>query len=126
MQLIMVSQSLEIQVIKENQRQVVEAYLAGPHVLMFSPTGSGKSLTFHIASFVYDYLKHGEQEKIESICLVFVPLLSLMTDQVAALKRKGIAAVCLGADTTAEEMTDIRTGRYSLLFGTIEKSFELL
>ena len=51
---------------------------------------------------------------------------SLMTDQVAALKRKGIAAVCLGADTTAEEMTDIRTGRYSMLFGATEKSFELL
>ena len=88
---------LGIQVIEENQRQVVEAYLAGRDVLMVSPTGSGKSLTFQIAAFVYDYLKHGEQEKIESICLVVVPLLSLMRDQVAALKRKGIAAVCLFA-----------------------------
>ena len=69
---------------------------------------------------MYDYLKQGEQEKVESICLVVVPLLSLMTDQVAALKREGIAAVCLGADTTAEEMADIRTGRYNLLFGTPE------
>ena len=92
---------LGIQVIKKNQRQVVEAYLAGRDVLMVSPTGSTKSVTFHIAPFVYDYLKHGEQEKIESICRVVLPLLSLMRDQVAALKRKGIAAVCLGADTTA-------------------------
>ena len=57
---------LGTQMIEENQRQVVEAYLAGRDVLMVSPTGSGKSVTFHIAPFVYDYLKHGEQEKIIS------------------------------------------------------------
>ena len=37
--------------IRENQRNVVEAYLSGRDVLMISPAGSGKSLTFHIAPF---------------------------------------------------------------------------
>ena len=37
---------LGIQVIKKNQRQVVEAYLAGRDVLMVSPTGSGKKSNF--------------------------------------------------------------------------------
>ena len=106
--------------IKENQRQVVEAYLAGRDVLMVSPTGSGKSLTFHIAPFVYNYLKHGEEEQVYSVCLVIVPLLSLMRDQVAALQRKCIAAVSLGADTTDEEIVGIKEGRYNIIFGTPE------
>ena len=50
--------------IRGNQRQVVEAYLSGRDVLMVSPTGSGKSLTFHIAPVVYDYLTRGQQEHI--------------------------------------------------------------
>lgn len=96
---------------------------------MVSPTGSGKSLTFHIAPFVYNYLKRGEQEQIYSVCLVIVPLLSLMRDQVAALRRKGIAAVSLGVDTTEEEIARIKEGQYNILFGTPEsvlKSFRYL
>ena len=38
--------------IKDNQRKVVEAYVAGRDVLMVAPTGSGKSLIFQIAPFV--------------------------------------------------------------------------
>ena len=57
---------LGIQVIKENQRQVVKAYLAGRDVLRFRQLVQAKSLTFHIAPFVYDYVKHGEEEKIKS------------------------------------------------------------
>jgi ATP-dependent DNA helicase RecQ len=106
--------------IRGNQRQVVEAYLSGRDVLMVSPTGSGKSFTFHIAPFVYDYLKRGQQEQIYSICLVIVPLLSLMRDQVASLQSKRIAAVCLAADTTDEEMACIKEGKYNLIFGTPE------
>ena len=34
--------------IRENQQKVVEAYVGGRDVLMVAPTGSGKSLTFHI------------------------------------------------------------------------------
>ena len=45
---------LNFENIRENQRKVVEAYLSGRDVLMISPTGSGKSLTFHIAPFAID------------------------------------------------------------------------
>ena len=44
--------------IREHQRKVVEAYVGGRDVLMVAPTGSGKSLTFHIAPFVLDFYKH--------------------------------------------------------------------
>ena len=53
---------LNFENIRENQRNVVEAYLSGRDVLMISPTGSGKSLTFHIAPFAIDF-KHGELRK---------------------------------------------------------------
>ena len=107
--------------IKENQQQAIEAYLTGRDVLMVSPTGSGKSLTFHIVPFVYSYLKRGRGEKnIESICLVVVPLLSLMRDQVARLQQRGITAICLGVDTTPEQLLDISKPKYNLLFGTTE------
>ena len=48
---------------RENQSKVVEAYLSGRDVLMTSLTGSGKSLTFHIAPFAIDFFKHGELRK---------------------------------------------------------------
>ena len=69
--------------IRENQRKVVEAYLSGRDVLMISPTGLGKSLTFHIAPFAIDFFKHGKRDNIETVCLVIFPLVSLMNDQVS-------------------------------------------
>ena len=70
---------LNFENIRENQRKVVEADLSGRDVLMISPTGSGKSLTFHIAPFAIDFFKHGERD-IQTVCLVIFPLLSLMND----------------------------------------------
>ena len=50
--------------IRENQRKVIEAYLAGSDVLMIAPTGSGKSLTFQISPYVIDNFKHGDQQDV--------------------------------------------------------------
>ena len=55
---------------------------------MISPTGSGKSLTFHIAPpFAIDFFKHGERDDIQTVCLVIFPLVSLMNDQVSSIRR---------------------------------------
>ena len=48
------SNNLDLADIGENQRKVVEANLNGRVVLTISPTGSGISLTFHIAPNVCD------------------------------------------------------------------------
>ena len=77
---------LNFENIRENQRKVVEAYLSGRDVLMISPTGSGKSLTFHIAPFAIDFFKHGERDDIQTVCLVIL-LISLMNDQVSSFRR---------------------------------------
>ena len=78
---------LNFENIRENQRTVVKAYLTGRDVLMISPTGSGKSLTFHITSFAIDFFKHGERNEIQTVSLVIFPLVSLMNDQVSSLRR---------------------------------------
>ena len=77
---------LNFENIRENQRKKVEAYLSGRDVLMISPKGSGKSLTFYIVPFAIDFFKHGERDDIQTVCLTIFPLVSLMNDQVSSLR----------------------------------------
>ena len=51
---------------------MVEAYLIDRDVLMISPKGSGKSLTFHIMPFAIGFFKHGERDDIQTVCLVIL------------------------------------------------------
>ena len=101
--------------IRKNQRKVVEAYLSGRDVLMISPTGSGKSLTFHIAPFPIDFFKHGKRDDIQTVCLVMFPLVSLMNDHVSNLREKGIKAV-VGPDSSETENKEASEGKYNLVF----------
>ena len=111
---------LGYQNIRENQRHAVEAYFAGKNVFLCSPTGSGKSFVFEIAPFVLDYKKHGQRNKTETACLVVVPLVSLMMDQVKGLRQRGISAGYLGADSTPEQVRDVVNGQYRLVFASPE------
>ena len=101
---------------RDAQRRVVEEYIAGRDVLMVAPTGSGKSLIFQIAPFVFNHLRYGERENISSVCLVVAPLLSLMHDQVDGLRSKGISAACLDAETPRETVDSIRRCDFNLVF----------
>lgn len=114
---------LNFEDIRENQRKVVEAYLSGRDVLMISPTGSGKSLTFHIAPFAIDFFKHGERDDIQTVCLVIFPLVSLMNDQVSSLREKGIKAVVVGPDSSETENKEASEGKYNLVFTSPEALF---
>ena len=71
--------------VREHQRKVIEGYCSGKDVFLSAPTGSGKSLTFEIAPYVFDYLEHGKRLEVCSVWLVVVPLAALMKDQVASL-----------------------------------------
>ena len=59
--------------IKDNQRNVVEAYVAGRDVLMVAPTGSGKSLIFHMAPFVFDFISYGVRVCLLDHCPFTIP-----------------------------------------------------
>ena len=79
---------------------------------MVAPTGSGKSLIFQIAPFVFDFISYGVRESIGSVCLIIAPLLSLMRDQVDSLQLRGISAACLDAETSPETVDAIRRGEF--------------
>ena len=66
------------------QLEIIESVLKGRDTLALLPTGGGKSLTFQVPSLMLD-----------GLTLVISPLIALMNDQVAQLKKRKIKAACL-------------------------------
>src|SRR3954469_21754330 len=74
------------------QRRVILAALTGRDCLAILPTGGGKSLCYQVPALL-----------LPGLTLVVSPLISLMQDQVAALRTRGIAAAYLSS--TQDERT---------------------
>ena len=79
---------------REMQPEIITSVSSGHDTLGLMPTGGGKSLTFQVPALAMD-----------GICLVVTPLIALMKDQVANLRRRGILAVALHSGLTRDEMT---------------------
>ena len=60
------------------QEEVIRHVMEGNHALVLMPTGSGKSLCFQFPALALGS---------KGVSLVFSPLIALMEDQVAALKK---------------------------------------
>jgi hypothetical protein len=87
--------------LKPFQQRAIEAVLRGRDVLVVSGTGSGKSLCFQLPPLLM--ARPGGSRS--GVALVVSPLIALMQDQVAALRRRGVSAEFLGSaqpDRTAE------------------------
>ncbi len=97
-----------------SQAQIIEAVMAGRDVLALLPTGGGKSVCFQVPSMMSD-----------GLCIVVSPLIALIQDQVAALKRKGIKAVSLTGGISQDEVTDLLDncvfGNYKFLYLSPER-----
>jgi ATP-dependent DNA helicase RecQ len=74
------------------QLEVVEAALHKRSLLLVSPTGSGKSLTFQIPAVL-----------TPGLCIVVSPLKALMSDQVSGLMRRRIPATFVNSDLGRDE-----------------------
>ena len=58
-----------------NTKEAVIGYLKGHDVFLCSQTGSGKSLTFEIAPFVFSFVHHKDQlPKLTSSVMLFLNL----------------------------------------------------
>nr|CAD7441502.1 unnamed protein product [Timema bartmani] len=79
------------------QLQSMNAVLSGQDVILIMPTGGGKSLCYQLPALV----KSG-------ITLVICPLVSLMEDQLMALKALNINAAILNAQSTKQEVDSIQ------------------
>lgn len=75
-----------------NQREIIEAILAGRDVFAALPTGGGKSLCYQLPAMILDRLT-----------IVVSPLIALMKDQVDSALRRGIPATFLNSSLTPGE-----------------------
>jgi ATP-dependent DNA helicase RecQ len=99
---------------RPRQRQIVEESLQNRDLLVIMPTGGGKSLCFQLPAL----LKPG-------LSVVVSPLISLMQDQVDALRDNGIGATFLNSSLSIEEVrkreTAILQGKIKLLYVAPER-----
>jgi len=96
------------------QLKVLGPLLGGRHVLAVLPTGAGKSLCYQVPAL----LRNG-------VTIVVSPLVSLMQDQVAALRRRGVAAAFLNSTLAPADRRTILelavSGRVRLLYCAPER-----
>ena len=96
------------------QDKIIEAVLAERDCFVLMPTGAGKSLCFQIPALIRP-----------GVAIVVSPLISLMKDQVDALKQNGVEAACYNSSLTAIEaksvLTALETGKLDLLYVAPER-----
>ena len=99
---------------RSGQKEVISRVINGENVLAVMPTGGGKSLCYQIPALV----KSG-------VTLVVSPLISLMKDQVDALRQNGIAAAAINSTIPQEEVNPILRqayeGQVKLIYITPER-----
>ena len=94
---------------RQGQRELIEAQLAGRDVFGIMPTGGGKSICYQVTAML-----------LPGITLVVSPLISLMKDQVMALKEAGIPAAFLNSSLSPEQITrvygNLRRNLYKIVY----------
>ncbi|MBQ8836338.1 MAG: DNA helicase RecQ [Clostridia bacterium] len=94
---------------RRGQAELIDAILSGRDAFGIMPTGGGKSLCYQIPAIMMD-----------GITLVVSPLISLMKDQVAALKNAGVAAAYINSSLTYEQIQlvyqNMTVGKYKIIY----------
>lgn len=75
------------------QEEIIHSVLEGNDTLALLPTGGGKSICFQVPAMLR-----------EGVCIVVSPLIALMKDQVANLRKRGIKAVAIFSGQSASEI----------------------
>ena len=95
------------------QRSIVEAAMAGKHVLGILPTGTGKSICYQIPAL-------SRYNKTGALTVVISPLVALMADQVTGLEKQGISSCVtvnglLSMPERADALDRVRLGDAGIL-----------
>ena len=87
---------------RPGQERMIDALLAGRDAFGVMPTGAGKSMCYQIPALL-----------LPGLTLVISPLISLMKDQVAALRQAGVPAAYLNSSLDFDQAREVfrRTAR---------------
>jgi len=106
----------KIKAFRPLQLECINATMAGNDCILIMPTGGGKSLCFQLPAVISD-----------GITLVVSPLISLMEDQLMALKELKINSTFLNSNCSKEEVNAVHSAmvdkksKLKLLYVTPEK-----
>ena len=96
------------------QEEIIHRTLDGKDSFVLMPTGGGKSICFQIPALVFD-----------GLTIVVSPLISLMKDQVQALKANGVKAAFFNSSISTQEENEVISkaidGDLQLLYLSPEK-----
>ena len=96
------------------QQEIVDKVLSGGDAFVLMPTGGGKSLCYQIPALC-----------LPGTALVVSPLISLMKDQVDALRENGVSAACynsaLGEAEARKVLAELHAGTLKLLYVAPER-----
>ncbi len=99
---------------RAGQEEMIDAILQGRDAFGIMPTGGGKSLCYQVPSQI-----------LPGLTLVISPLISLMKDQVMALKTAGIHAAFLNSSLSSEQMQavyrSLRSGKQTIIYVAPER-----
>lgn len=99
---------------RPGQEKAVTALLAGRDVLAVMPTGAGKSICYQVPALVR---KH--------VTIVISPLISLMMDQVSALRQNGVRAAFINSTLTPSQqhkaLLNAHEGLYRIVYVAPER-----
>lgn len=94
---------------RPGQEDLIDGILAGRDVFGIMPTGGGKSICYQVPALM-----------LPGITLVVSPLISLMRDQVLALKTVGIPAAYINSTLNAAQMQtvyrNLLAGQYKIVY----------
>lgn len=97
-----------------SQKMIIDTVISGKDVLALMPTGGGKSVCYQVPALA-----------MEGICIVISPLVALIQDQVAQLKKRNIKAIALTGGIHPNEVNDLLDncvyGNYKFLYLSPER-----
>lgn len=99
---------------RKGQAEVIDSILGGRDILAVMPTGAGKSMCYQIPALILD-----------GVTIVVSPLISLMKDQVEALRQSGVSAAYINSTLspmqTDEVFYNASMGVYKLIYVAPER-----
>ncbi len=96
------------------QEDIIRSIGSGHDTLGLMPTGGGKSITFQVPALA-----------MPGVCIVITPLIALMKDQVAKLRKRGIKATAIysgmSRDSIVATLDNCILGGYKFLYVSPER-----